>query len=167
MGRAKPRTADGGVAVAIFLVDRNCLGVKNAIARICSRYDYDNEILHKMRSQFQSREITPATARRFVESAVEYARSIGFAPHRDYERARPIFGDIDPAAATEELEFGKDGKPLFIAGPNDDEARCRLIMATLARTVGPDGSHFLIPINPDRHTGLQIGDDEDDEEEWE
>src|SRR5436305_3256934 len=40
---------DGGVAVAIFLVDRYCLGVKDAIARIASRYEYDTEILHKMR----------------------------------------------------------------------------------------------------------------------
>jgi hypothetical protein len=46
---------------------------------------------------------------------------------------------------TEELEFGKDGKPLFIAGPHDGQARCRQILATLARSCGPDGSHFFMP----------------------
>jgi hypothetical protein len=140
---------DGGVAVAIFLVDRYCLGVKDAIARISSRYDYDNEILAKMRPRFGSREITPANARRFVESAVEYARSLGFPPHADYHRAKLLFGAIDPTAATEELEFGKDGKPFFIAGPNDNQARCRQILATLERSCGPGGSHFLMPIEAD------------------
>lgn len=153
---------NGGVAVGIFLVDRYCLGVKNAIARISSRYDYDNAILAKMRAHFGSREITPATARRFVESAVEYARNLGFPPHQDYHRAKLIFGDIDPSEATEELEFGKDGKPFFIAGPNDNQARCRQILATLERSCGPGGSHFIMPIG-DGGAGFAIDADETEE----
>ncbi len=47
---------DGGVALAIFLIDRYCLGVKDAIARIVSRYEYSNEILHKMRQECQLRQ---------------------------------------------------------------------------------------------------------------
>jgi hypothetical protein len=157
---------DGGVAVAIFLVDRYCLGVKDAIARIASRYEYQNDILHKMRSKFTSRQITPATARRFVESAVEYARSIGFAPHPDYERAKLIFGDIDPAAATEQLEFGKDGMPLFIGGPNDDQARCRQILATLERTVGlgEGGAEYIVPVAPGPLIAPVTDEDLDDED---
>jgi hypothetical protein len=151
----------GGVAVAIFLVDRYCLGVKDAIAKIASRYEYDTEILHKMRSQSQFRPITPETARGFVESAVEYAGSLGMPPHPDYHRARLIFGDIDPAAATEQLEFGKDGKPLFIAGPNDTPARCRQIMATLQRA-GVGDAELLMPVAPDELDSLEIADDDDD-----
>jgi hypothetical protein len=142
VGRAMP---NGGVAYGLFLVDRYCLGVKNAMAGILSRFDYDSNIVHKTKRQFRTQELTPATARRFVESAVAYARSLGFPAHPDYQRAKLIFGSIDPSEATEELEFGKDGKPLFIAGPNDGQARCRQILATLQRSCGPDGSHFFIP----------------------
>jgi hypothetical protein len=134
---------NGGVAYGIFLVDRYCLGVKNAMAGISSRFDYDSKILQKMNRSFRSEKLTPATARRFVESAVAYARSLGFPPHPDYQRAKLIFGSIDPSEATEELEFGKDGKPLFISGPNDGQARCRQILATLARSCGPGRLAFL------------------------
>jgi hypothetical protein len=137
---------NGGVAYAIFLVDRYCLGVKNAMAGIVSRFDYDGKIMQKMKGTFRSREIAPATARRFVESAVAYARGLGFPPHPDYQRAKQIFGTIDSAEATEELEFGREGKPVFIAGPNDSAARCRQILATLERSCGLDGSHFVVPI---------------------
>src|SRR5260221_1818025 len=100
-----------------------------------------------MRGKFGWREIPPAPARRFVEPAVAYARNLGFPPHPDYHRAKLIFGEIDAAEASEELEFGKDGKPFFIAGPNDNQARCRQILATLERSCGPSGSHFMRPID--------------------
>jgi hypothetical protein len=145
---------NGGVAYAIFLVDRYCLGVKDAMSGIVSRFDYDAEIMQKMKGSFRSREIAPPTARRFVESAVAYARGLGFPPHPDYQRAKLIFGTIDPAEATEDLEFGRDGKPLFIAGPNDGVARCRQILATLERSCGPDGSHFVVPAKPALGGGL-------------
>src|SRR5437016_3658326 len=41
---------NGFVAFAVFLVDRYCLGVKNAMAEITSRFDYDSRIVRKMRS---------------------------------------------------------------------------------------------------------------------
>ncbi len=138
----------GGVAYAIFLVDRYCLGVKDVNAGIASRFEYDNQILHAMRSKFRSKSVTPATVRRFVESAVEYAHNLGFKPHADYQQGRLLFGAIDPAQATEELEFGKDGKPFFIAGPNDNTARCRSILAILERSCGAKGFHYLLPMDP-------------------
>src|SRR5207237_10557142 len=34
---------DGSVAVAVFLVDRYCLGVKHAVAAVLARYTYDKD----------------------------------------------------------------------------------------------------------------------------
>jgi hypothetical protein len=133
------------VAFGVFLVDRYCLGVKNAMAGITSRHEYDTQVMHKMRSEFTSKDLTPATARKFVEAAVEYARGLGFAPHPDYQRARLIFGAIDPAESTENLELGKDGKPLFISGPYDTPERCRHILHTLEQHCGPEGFHYVLP----------------------
>ena len=59
-----------------------------------------------------------------------------------------LFGDVDPAASEARFEFGKDGKPFFIAGPRDTPARCKQILTTLANTCGPDGFHYLIPVSP-------------------
>jgi hypothetical protein len=136
---------DGSVAVAVFLVDRYCLGVKDAMAQIAGRYTYENEVARKMRSQFTSRDVSPATVRKLVEGAVAYAADLGFRPHADYHKAKPIFGTIDPAESTEAFEFGKDGKPLFIAGPHDTPQRCRQILAVLTHSRGPGGFDYAIP----------------------
>jgi hypothetical protein len=146
LSRALP---NGFVAVAVFLVDRYCLGVKNAIADIVSRSTYEAQFVRKTLSQFSLREISPATARKFVETAVDYARDLGFAPHTDYHKAKLLFGDIDASQATEALEFGKDGKPFFFAGPHDTPQRCRQIINTLTRKLGPNGFHFVIPARGD------------------
>jgi hypothetical protein len=140
---------NGFVAVAVFLVDRFCLGVKNAMASIITRSSYDNQFVREMRSQFEARDVSPATARKVVEAAVAYARDLGFSPHPDYLKARLLFGDINAAESTEEIEFGKDGQPMFIAGPHDTPERCRSILTTLTRTRGPDGFNYFLPAGGD------------------
>jgi hypothetical protein len=163
----------GQVAVASFLVDRFCLGVKDAFGQILGRATYNTRYREKLRGQMSAREVAPADARRLVEDAVAYARSIGIAPHPDYAIARLLFGDIDPAQSTATFQFGKDGKPLFMPGPHDTPDRCRQIMAILTNTCGPDGFHYLLPMaGPDlsgvlRHptSGRELESVEPDEDE--
>jgi len=133
----------GLVAVGTFLVDRYCLGVKDAMAAVLPAPIYESKVIRGLPGG--AKPMAPATVRRLVEQAVAYAASLGFHPHPDFHKARIIFGDIDPAQAEEEFAFGKDGKPLFIAGPYDTPERCRQVMRTLERAVGPDGYHFTIP----------------------
>ncbi|HEV3259056.1 MAG TPA: hypothetical protein VG013_19445 [Gemmataceae bacterium] len=135
----------GHVAFAVFLVDRYCLGVKNVMADVVGRFEYNSQIVSKMRSHFSAKDLSPADVRKLVEEAVEYARGLGLHPHPDYQKAKRIFGDIDAGASTEQIEFGKGGKPLFIAGPNDTPERCRQILKTLEETCGPGGFHYQIP----------------------
>lgn len=136
----------GAVAFALFLIDRYCLGVKDAMVDIKGRFTYDSRIVRKMRSDFKSEEMSPAAVRKLVEGAVAYAEALGLHPHPDYQKARLLFGTIDPAESSDVFEFGKDGKPLFIAGPFDTPARCHHILKTLAAHLGPDGFHYLIPM---------------------
>ena len=59
-------------------------------------------------------------------------------PHRDYPKAKRIFGDVDPNACGDEFVYGKDGKPFFIAGPHDGPSRCRQIIDTLTARCGAE-----------------------------
>jgi hypothetical protein len=136
---------DGTVAVAVFLVDMYCLGIKNAFGRIMSRYEYDAK-MRSPRTLAESESLEPAAARKLVEGAVAYAHDIGFAPHPDYQKARILFGDINPNESAEEFEYGFQGKPHFIAGPHDNPARCKSILTTLERTCGQGNFHFTMPI---------------------
>jgi hypothetical protein len=137
---------NGMVAFAVFLVDRYCLGVKNAMADIVGRYTYDTQIIRKIRQEFNSRDLPPTAVRKLVEESVAYADALGLGPHADYHKAKPIFGDIDPNTSAETFEFGEDGKPYFVAGPHDTPERCRRILGTLVERCGVDGFHYLIPV---------------------
>jgi hypothetical protein len=137
---------NGSVAFAVFLVDRYCLGVKDVLTGISHRSEYDSQIVRKVRSEFAVEELAPEAVRKLIESAVEYARRLGLSPHRDFQRARLLFGTIDAAECMQEFEFGKNGKPLFVAGPHDTPARCRQILSMLESSCGPDGFHYILPV---------------------
>lgn len=126
---------NGGIAFAIFLVDSYCLGVKNVMFGIDSRFAYETR-LQGLRSTSRLSAISPAGARKFVEGAVAYAERLGLHPHPDYAKARRLFGDIDPAEYPQDFEYGKDGKPFFVAGPHDTPQRCEAILRTLAASAG-------------------------------
>lgn len=135
----------GEVAYSVFLVDRYCLGVKDAFGGIRFRDEY-RQMVEKSDEKLDMKRIDPADLRYLVEQSVEYARGLGMEPHPDYPRFSAIFGDIDPEQASFEVEFGKDGKPLFIAGPHDSPHKCQQIIATLRQSCGDDGFHYLLPV---------------------
>ncbi len=138
------KAASGEYALACFLVDRYCMGVKDCFGVICSGAEY-RERLERLRQRLTLRRIDASTARRAVEDAVAYAHDLGLSPHRHYRAVRQIFGNIDPAQATEFLEMGKDGKPLFMPGPHQTAEETRMIMAKLSQAKGPGKFDFILP----------------------
>lgn len=140
------RDLDDEIAFATFLVDIYCLGVKDAMARIEPRSRY-REFVDRMREGDECNDINPATARRLVEDAVEYARNLGFSPHQDYSKAREIFGEIDPDEAEERFQMGKDGKPFYIAGPHESTHRILQIINRLRAACGTGGFHYFATVD--------------------
>ena len=139
---------DGCFATSVFLLDIYCLGVKNALFTVLSGYQFD-----KIKSELEEREgltfIHQACARKLVEEAVEYAKDLGFSPHKDYSKAKQIFGGIDSTVCPKSFVFGKEGKPLYIPGPKDTPAMHKRVIATLTRCLGPDGFHFITGFSND------------------
>lgn len=139
------RLPNGDIAVGMFLIDRYCLGVKDAMWHTMSPADYRGEFLHRLEEAGRRFDIAPEYARKIVEGAVEYARGLGFAPHRDYHKAKRIFGRIDASASSEEIAFGnEEGRPMYIRGPNDSELRVRQIIDTLKACCGEDNFDIVL-----------------------
>ncbi len=161
LSRAMP---NGSVAVASFLVDSYCLGVKDVFAEILPRSEYDSKYLVKMMKDMPSRSVEPAEARKLLEDVVAYARKIGLSPHPDYARAMILFGDVDAADSDAHFEFGKDGKPFFVNGPNDTPQRCQQILAILNKTCGEGQFDFMIGAPGSPMTVPAEGDVEDIDE---
>jgi len=128
----------GFMALSMFLVDMYCLGVKNAAFLRLTLPDYsDAMVRYEMIQSVDS--VSPACARKLVEGAVNYARELGFPPHKDYLKAHRIFGDIRVEDCDVEFEYGYNGKPMFISGPYDSPAKCKQIINKLTKRLGPDG----------------------------
>ncbi|HVX60123.1 MAG TPA: hypothetical protein VHC19_05975 [Pirellulales bacterium] len=132
------------VGFACFLIDVYCLGVKDVFFDVVSKGEYVNSLRGKLARKYEIEQETPEFIRKLVEDSVSFARSLGLEPHADYERARVIFGDIDASACSEVFEFGRDGKPCFISGPNDTPARCTRIIRTLTENCGEDNFDVVL-----------------------
>jgi len=149
---------DGTSLIASYLVDVFCLGIKNAfVARL--KPDEMRPFLNSCPDAMQ--EISYEDARSVIMGAVEFAMRFGLPPHESWVTSRAIVESDRPFGR--KFDFGKDGKPFYIAGPHDDTRR---IMKQLAPLVKEGNAHYLCVDDsfPD-----DIAEDQDDEilfEEW-
>lgn len=123
--------------VCSFMVDVYCLGVKDAFG---PRTVPESELLNYRRMIFgvfpePPVEVPLEAVRHLVFGGVDYARRLGFEPHDDFAAAAAYLGEWNGEA---DIEFGRDGKPLYIQGPRDNVGH---VMATLTQSVGTENVH--------------------------
>jgi hypothetical protein len=140
------RSPAGQVAVGAFLVDLGCLGVKAAFGRLLDTEREYKELRGDMESRQKMIKADPDLAAKIIREAIAYAKDLGFRPDPDYRDAMLVLGDADPDACDTPIPLGRDGKPFFIPGPDD---KVNLIMAKLTRKLGPDGFHYMVPVDGD------------------
>ncbi len=68
-------------------------------------------------------------ARSLILGAVEYAASLGFQPNEDWQDARYVV-EAD-RSYVRKFKFGKDGKPYYIQGPDDDARKITSKLASI------------------------------------
>ena len=161
--------ATGEVYAGTYLVDRACLGVKNAnAANFIDAGEFRREMLSILGQNQELIQIDFNLAAKIVKAGIEYAAQFGFHPHRDYRDASILLQDADPDAVDVEIAVGgPEGKPYFIAGPYDNVNK---IMNHLLQQLGPEGFNYMLPVGPDTEFLLDedgeelfLWDDEEDE----
>lgn len=150
------------VAVGVFLVDTYCLGVKDAFWKIVSEPEY-RELRTRIDGHGRLLNVTPEYLSKLVHCAADYAQELGFSPHADFRHARLLLGDIDPSLCSEEFEFGKDGSPLYINGPNESPEKAQRI----ARRVQAAGGHFIMRVDPFGMDQMALSSEDDDDDDTE
>lgn len=128
-------TRNDRVSVCGFLLDTFCLGVKNTIGPEEMR-GRDLPAFVRMYFMAFPAPALPAPielAQHLVLGSVAFADALGFSPHPDFEAVRGHLGEIDGPCA---ITFGREGRPLYVAGPYDDPIA---VMETLRAAVGCDG----------------------------
>lgn len=138
----------GEIAMVVFLVDVWCLGIKNAFYKVGDFEDYQ-VCLQAASEGGPLEEWEPACVKKLVTEMIAWAQELGLSPHPDSRMGLALIGEeVDASQCSREFHFGKDGKPMFMAGPNDDTRRCRQIIETLERRVGAGQYNYILPMGP-------------------
>jgi hypothetical protein len=137
------------VIFAACLVDLYCLGIKDAYANADMSLRKFQSELPKM-CNGEPEPCSVELAHEIIYGGMEYAERYGFKPHLDFTRQ---FCDqvLDPPEThprTNNVTFGKDGKPFFVAGPYDDERKTNSVINTLMRTAGEGNFDYLAGFGP-------------------
>lgn len=134
------RMPSGNIILGFYLVDIFCLGLKNT----GYKFNMDNvqyqEFLDKLGNSQAMIKCDISEAHNIIYGAIDYAEELGFAPHPDFAISEHILNPDLITDGIDEIDFGKDGKPCFISGPDDNVEK---IIAMLERTVGEDNYTFI------------------------
>lgn len=143
------RLSNGSIAVSAFIVDVQCLGVKNALFHVMTRPEYENKFKGDMIESHQGmiENIHPTCAKKIINGSVLYAKQFGFSPHPDYFKSIGIFGDIDSSGCPEKYEYGREGKPFYVRGPNESMLQAKNIVDKLTKKCGEGNFDYMIMVD--------------------
>ena len=133
------------VIFAVCLVDLYCLGVKDAYAKTdISLVKFQRELAHMCADAPEP--CLVELAHEVIYGGLEYAQRYGFQPARDFtgQLCDQVLDPPEAHARTNQVKFGKDGRPFFVSGPYDDERRINSVVATLMRTAGEGNFDYLV-----------------------
>jgi hypothetical protein len=142
------KPAAGMLAMAWFLIDSYCLGVKDVLFRQGDAEEIEM-LVDFLSDAAPLLPVDTAYARKLVRQLVSWARGLGFQPQKDYAAAELLFGNVSVEACDAEFAFGLDGKPTYVPGPGETPAKIRRDIATLRRSVGDGGFEFIVGVGDD------------------
>ncbi len=144
------KMSDGRMASSMFMLDIFCLGVKDTFYTITDPYKY-REMIENITERFNIEHFHPTCAKKLIEGGIEYARKIGFQPHSEYQVSSLLIKDVDSSLCQNDFEYGHNGKPFYIAGPNDDQYKVQRVINQLMKSCGESNFNYMIgdPLDSD------------------
>jgi hypothetical protein len=133
------------LGIGVFLLDVWCLGVKNTYFSVLSEDEYADRI-KEINVHETLENIHPSCARKLIEQCINYSDGLGFKPHKDFKISRPLLDDIDLTVCPIQYTFGKDGKPFYVSGPNENLNQSNKIIRTLLQHCGEGNFDYLMSV---------------------
>lgn len=132
---------NGNILFGVYLVDVFCLGLKNTFCNVdFPAWRYETEVRDKVYREEEPVECPVGLAHHIIYGAIEFAGGFGFKPNRDFKLSQYILEPMESLEPFEGIEFGKDGRPFYIAGPGDN---VEYVMRQLEQVVGHENFGFL------------------------
>jgi hypothetical protein len=132
------RLPDGRLLPHVALVDRTCLCVKDAFVMAPAN---DAETEYRVGTIGERGDALercePLVAQSVVYQALDYARSLGFEPQRDFQAS--LFGPRPSELL--DTPLARPERPYYVAGPDDDAAR---VLRQLEAVGGPNSFEYVV-----------------------
>lgn len=154
----------GNLAMASFLVDTFCLGVKDANYHDnLTPYEFE-DYLNSYKKGMGAEEISYNEAHNIIYGAIAFAEEAGIKPQKDFDTAGYILEEDTDDIPLIEYDFGKNGKHLLIVSPDRKEMP---YMRTLKKHLG-DNFDFIMPVGTEfgGDYGYDEYDDDPDEDDF-
>jgi hypothetical protein len=138
---------DGNILFGVYLVDVYCLGLKNTFCNAdFPLWKYQTQVRTTVNPKERLVKCPVPLAHGIIYGGIEFASQFGFKPNEDFQLSQYVLEDRNSVEPCEEVEFGKNGQPFYIAGPDDD---VEYVMGQLESRVGPRNFKYLYRIGPD------------------
>lgn len=114
-----------------YLVDLYCLGLKDTYVR--HNIDEEKLLTFYRGDTFncEMEECSIELARQIIYGAIDYAKELGFSPHKEFRRSKKILGARVIEEETFKVNYGYKGKPFYVSGPNDTPEEAKRIIQQL------------------------------------
>lgn len=151
----------GGYAMAAYLVDLWCTGLKDAFGDLgMTRQEFESRFLQRAEDRMEIVRLEPSTAKALVAGGIRFARQNGFRLPRHYERWTALLGDIGDWPQADLSQFGKDGKLLFVGSMLD--LRKRLIGSSVEQFLQREDVQFTVGEPLSDFGGDDFGDEDEE-----
>jgi hypothetical protein len=137
------RQPDGNITFGNYLVDIYCLGLKNTFCNVdFSPTRYRTEVVARSYDDETPEPCPVDLAHHIIYGAIDYAAQFGFEPEKDFDLSQYVLDAREDVGPCEGVEFGHNGKPLYVAGPHDN---VEWVLKQLERTAGEGNFHYIAP----------------------
>jgi hypothetical protein len=132
----------GKFVIGLYMIDMFCLGVKNTLFKFAlDSFGYD-EFIQKINAQSEIVKCDLGEAHNIIFGAIDFAAENGFKPQKDFSITQYILDENLIDDRIDEIEFGRNGRPFYFAGPYDNTM---YIIETLEKNVGEGNFDVVLP----------------------
>ena len=130
----------GKLIFASYMLDLYCLGVKDSTVD----FNIDEEEYRSLLEKFYPdgyQKYNPDFVHNLIYGALDFAEELGFKPHSDFKLTEYLLNPDLINNGIDDIEFGKNGKPLYVSGPFDNPEQ---IIGILKRNVGEGNYDYIM-----------------------
>ena len=161
--------SNGNVTYCVYMVDLNCLGVKDSFYQFNVPYAMVQDFFNESGKEHNLSiiKIPYKLAHNIIHAGIEYAEEYGFKPCKVFTSVTGYFLEEDTdAIPLIQIECGgKDGKPLYVNNGFESAFHEKQILAQLEKTAGEGNYHFIRAIHDDDEPLYEETDATDEEPE--